>query len=290
MPHNLFMSQIYAFLTVLLWSSAYVFTKIALESFSFASLALLRCGVASLCLGAVLAVRKKPFPGLTSLPWFAVSGATGFALYILVFNMGSASLNPTTSCVIISTSPIITALLAQLFFKESLGPLRWIALALAFCGILVMTLWDGSFSVSDGTLWMLAAAFCISAYNVMQRLLAKRFEPLIITAYSFFAGTLLLAPFTSVAVEQLGAASASHLWLVIFLGACPSALAYVLWAKALSLAPTTGNVSNYMFMTPFLALLLEYGVTNSLPGFATFAGGGIIMASLGVFIWASRRT
>ena len=289
MPHNLFMSQIYAFLTVFLWSSAYVFTKIALESFSFASLALLRCGVASLCLGAVLAVRKKPFPGLTSLPWFAVSGATGFALYILVFNMGSVSLNPTTSCVIISTSPIITALLAQLFFKEDLGPLRWVALVLAFCGILVMTLWDGSFSISDGTVWMLAAAICISAYNIMQRLLAKRFEPLTITAYSFFAGTLLLAPFTPGAVEQLGSAPASHLWLVIFLGACPSALAYVLWTKALSIAPTTGNVSNYMFMTPFMALLLEYGVTDNLPGFATFAGGGIIMASLGIFIWASRR-
>ncbi|MFT4302786.1 MAG: DMT family transporter [Desulfovibrio sp.] len=289
MPRNLFMSQIYAFLTVFLWSSAYVFTKIALESFSFASLALLRCGVASLCLGAVLVVKKRPFPGMASLPWFVVSGVTGFALYILVFNMGSASLNPTTSCVIISTSPIITALLAQLFFKENLGPLRWIALALAFCGILVMTLWGGSFSISDGTVWMLAAAFCISAYNIMQRLLAKRIEPLTITAYSFFAGTLLLAPFMPDAVEQLGTAPASHLWLVIFLGACPSALAYVLWVKALSIAPTTGNVSNYMFMTPFLALLLEYGVTKNLPGFPTFAGGGIIMASLGIFIWASRR-
>lgn len=290
MRRNLFMSQVYALLTVLLWSSAYVFTKVALEFYSVSSLALLRCAVASLCLVGVLVVKKASFPGLAALPRFFASGAVGFALYILVFNKGAALLNPTTSCVIISTSPIVTALLAQFCFGEKLGPLRWLAIGLAFCGILVMTLWDGDFFVSEGILWMLAAALLISSYNILQRSLTKQFEPLLVTAYSFFAGTALLFPFLSGAMEQVQSAQTAQIWLVIFLGVCPSALAYLFWAKALALAPSTGSVSNYMFLTPFLALVLEYTVTGELPGIATFVGGGIIMASLIIFLWSSRKS
>lgn len=289
MQRNLFLSQLYAILTISLWSSAYVFTKVALQYYSFSSLALLRCAVASICLGVILVVQKKPFPGAASLSHFFLSGATGFALYILVFNIGSDALNPTTSCIIISTSPIITALLALICFREKLERLKWIAIGVAFCGILVMTLWDGDLFISKGIFWMLAAAILISIYNILQRSLSKSIEPLTITAYSFFAGTILLAPFLPEAVAEIHNASAYQIWLVVFLGAFPSAIAYLFWAKALSLTPSTSNVSNYMFLTPFLALLLDYIVTSNLPGIATFIGGGIIMASLIVFLWASRK-
>ncbi len=289
MRQHLLMSQFYAFLTVLLWSSAYVFTKVALESYSVSALALLRCLIASLCLGGALAAKRAAFPGLSSLPRFFVSGACGFGLYILVFNQGSITLNPTTSCVIISISPILTALLARIRFGERLGFLRWLAIGLAFGGILVMTLWEGDFYVSEGIAWMLAAALLISLYNIMQRSLTRGFEPLVVTAYSFFAGTLLLAPFSPEALEQISGATTPQIGLAVFLGAFPSAIAYLAWAKALSLAPNTGNVSNYMFLTPFLALLLEYLVTGQWPGAATFAGGGIIMFSLFVFLWAGRK-
>ncbi len=289
MRQRLLMSQIYAFLTVLLWSSAYVFTKVALAHYTVSALALLRCLIASLCLGGALAAKRAAFPGISSLPRFLVSGACGFGLYILIFNQGSMTLNPTTSCVIISISPILTALLARIRFGERLCFLRWLAIGLAFGGILVMTLWDGEFLISEGIAWMLAAALLISLYNIMQRSLTRQFEPLIVTAYSFFAGTLLLAPFLPEALEQISEARAGQVFLAVFLGAFPSAAAYLFWAKALSLAPSTGNVSNYMFLTPFLALLLEYLVTGGWPGAATFAGGGIIMLSLLVFLWAGRR-
>lgn len=38
-----------------------------------------------------------------------------------------------------------------------------------------------------------------------------------------------------------------------------------------------------MFLTPFLALLLDYGVTGGLPDGATVAGGGIVLAALALF-------
>lgn len=135
--------QAYAFATVVLWSTAYVFTKVALAFFTPGPLGLVRCTVASLAFIAVLCAtgRKRGgffVPAWRHLPLFAAAGLSGFTLYLLAFNEGSITLNPTTNCIVISTAPILTAALARLFFGERLPALRWFALALAFCGVVVM--------------------------------------------------------------------------------------------------------------------------------------------------------
>ncbi len=289
MNHPFLLSQAYAFVTVLLWSTAYVFTKVALQYFSASSLGLLRCGVAALCLLLALGPKRFSRPPLKQLPLFLLSGAAGFGLYILAFNIGSSLLNPTTSCVIISMSPIITALLARLAFGEKLNAGRWAATGLSFGGVLLMFLWDGAFTLSAGLLWMLGAAVLISIYNVLQRGLARRYNPLQITAYSFFFGSLMLLGFLPEASAELQAAPLRQVGLVVFLGIFPSAVAYVAWSKALAITAKTSSVTNYMFLTPFLALLLEYAVMGAWPGTATFAGGGVILLSLLLFSLAGRR-
>lgn len=273
-------SQAYAFTTVLLWSTAYVFTKIALEHFSAGSLGVLRCAVASLCLLLVVRLKKIPPPKAALLPLFIASGLAGFTLYILAFNLGSSTLNATTSCIIISTSPIMTAVLAGPVFQERLNLWGRAATVLAFGGILIMFLWEGEFFVSPGLAWMLGAALLISIYNLLQRGLSRHCGALQITACSFFCGTLLLLFFLPEAVDELRRASLSQVLLVCFLGGGPGAAAYVIWTKALALAPKTSGVTNYMFLTPFLALMLEYGVMGTVPGPETFAGGAVILAAL----------
>lgn len=287
---SLLLSQICAFLTVLFWSSAYVFTKTALEYYSFTALAVLRCFIASSCLAAVLALTQPQnmfrVP-LSAIPVLLASGAAGFAVYILVFNKGSALLNPTTGCIIISTSPIMTAIMARFCLQEKMGFLKWLAIALAFGGILIMSLWYGDFLISEGLGWMLGAALLISIYSLLQRRLTRRFSPLQVTTYSFWAATLLLMPFFTRTLAELRSAPLSHIALAFFLGVCPSAAAYLLWTKALALSPRTSAVSNHMFLTPFLTLVLEYIVNGTWPGPATFAGGTLIMASLLLFLYAS---
>lgn len=282
-------SQMYAFLTVVFWSSAYVFTKTALEFFSVSSLAVLRCLVASLSLAGVAAFGKMPPPPLSAIPRFLLTGAAGFAFYVLAFNKGSVLLNPTTSCVIISTAPIITALLAYFRFGEKVGAPGVLAMGAAFGGILVMMLWNGVMDFSEGIVWIFGAALLISIYNILQRDLARRYGALHVTTYSFVAGTILLLPFLPEAAVEWSNAPLGQQALVCFLGVCPSAAAYLLWSKAMAIAPRTGGVANYMFLTPFFALLLEYAVTGDVPGPETFVGGGVILASLAVFA-VSRRS
>ena len=282
-------SHFYAFATVLLWSSAYVFTKIALGHFSAAGLGLLRSAIAAAVLAAVMALKKSPLPRAADLPWFILSGATGLALYLLAFNKGSALLNPTTSCLVISTAPIITALIARRFFGEALTSAGWGAMLSAFAGVALLMLGEGSVTFSHGLFWMLLAAVLISLYNIIQRKLTTVHDSLIITAYSFLAATFLLAWSAPEAAEEWRAASAGYAAVVVFLGVFPSALAYLLWARALAIASGTSTVANYMYLTPFLALLLEYLVLAETPGAGTLIGGAVILASLAVFNLKGRR-
>lgn len=297
MKNSSLASQAFALATVALWSAAYVYTKVALEHFSPGALGLLRCGVASLAFALVFALGRQRTgnaasglcPKMQHAPLLALSGLCGFTFYMLAFNWGSTTLNPTTNCIVISTSPIITAVLARVFFGERLRPLRWVALALAFAGVVVMNGGGHGFMLAPGIAWVLLAALLISLYNVLQRKLARHYSAVQITAWSFFAGTFFLLFFLPDAATQLRSASFDALAVVVFLGVFPSAAAYLFWARALALAPRTSLVTNYMFLTPFLSLLLEYVVTGGLPEASTFAGGGVILASLLLFSLAGQR-
>lgn len=60
------------------------------------------------------------------------------------------------------------------------------------------------------------------------------------------------------------------------LGIFSSAIAYVAWAKAFAKAKQTSQVSNYMFITPFLTSLLGLLIAE-VPDQSTLVGGTIIL-------------
>ncbi len=275
--------------TVALWSSAYVFTKLALEHYTSSSLGLIRCAVATGVLAVILLGRKTPGPKAGDLPWLILSGAVGFAVYLLAFNRGSEILSPTTSCLIISTAPIISALLARICFRESLSRSGWLAMIIAFCGVMVMRLREGTLELSTGVWGLLMSALSISSYSLLQRKLALKYDPLTITGYSFAAATLLLAVFAPEAAVQLREAAAPQVVLALFLGIFPSALAYQLWSIALSRANRTSTVTNYMFLTPFLTGLLEFAVIRQAPEGRTVLGGLIIIGGLMLFAFKGEK-
>lgn len=278
-----YLSHCCALCAVVLWSSAYVFTKVALASFTPATLAFLRCAVAALALLCVAARRAKSSCRARDWPVFLLSGVLGFSLYLWLFNTGQAGLTAATSCVLISTAPLITAVMAAALLHERLRPSGWLALALAFAGVLILMLWDGTLSLNDGIFWSLGAAVCISGYNLLQRRHAGRCGTLTLTAWSFACAALTLSPFAPEAVRRFCLAPWTHCCAVVFLGLFPSALAYLLWAKALSLAKSAGTAAAYMFLTPLFSLLLGYAVLAEVPGPGTFAGGAVILAGLALF-------
>ena len=276
-------AQIYAFVTVLLWASAFVFTKIALTYYTAEAIGVLRYVIASLLFIAIGIFKKIGFPEKRDIPKFLIAGALGFTLYMITFNQASKSLTAATGSVVIASAPILTALSARIIFKEKIRLLGWIAIIVEFIGILVLTLWNGIISVNAGIVWMFGAAICISSYNLLQRSLLKKYSALQSTAYSVLAGTLFLLWYLPDATVQFGNAPLQQLLVMGFMGVFPSALAYMLWAKALTMAQKTSDVTNYMFVTPLLAALMGFLIMGEIPTLSTCVGGFMIFVGLLLF-------
>lgn len=283
------LSHFYAICTVFLWASAYVFTKVALNYFTAFSLGFLRYFVASIVLIIAASIKKTGLPDFNDIPKFILSGLLGFTLYMIAFNIGSKSLSSTTSSIIIATVPILTALFASVSLKEKLRALSWVAILIEFSGILVLTLWNGILSINIGVLWMFGAALLLSGYNITQRQYTKKYTAFQSTTYSIVAGSIFLSVFSPEAISQIIRAPLSQIFVVIYLGIFPSAIAYICWSKALSVAKKTSDVSNYMFVTPLLSLILGYIIIFEVPDTATYVGGAIILFGLLIFNYSRNN-
>lgn len=275
--------HIYAFIAVAFWSLAYVLTRMTLQYFSAFSIGFLRYFVASCALAIVAVSTKMPRPRAADLPLLALSGAFGFFLYMIAFNKGQATVSAATASVVVATSPPITALLARIVDGEALRRSQWAAIAVSFAGVAVLALMHGVFSVNAGLLWLLLAAFVLSVYNLLQRRLTKTYTALQATTHSIFLATLMFAVFLPGSIREAARAPAVQLFYVGLMGIFSSAAAYVAWTKAFALAPKASQVSNYMFVTPFLTSLLGFLIVREVPDAATLAGGSLILLGLLLF-------
>lgn len=275
--------HIYAIITIVFWSLAYVLTKLALQYFTPFSMGFLRYFIASCTLLIIaLFTRMKP-PHVKDLPYFILAGALGFFIYMITFNLGQKTVTASTASIVISTVPVLTALLSRFVDKEKLSLLQWLAIAIEFIGVAVLTLMHGFVSINIGLLWLFLAALALSLYNLLQRKLTKKYTALQASAYSIFFGTLLLAVFLPAAAREVFNVPVIQWVYLLILGVFSSAVAYVAWSRAFAKAKRTSQVSNYMFITPFLASLFGFLLAGELPESSTLIGGGIIL--LGVFIF-----
>lgn len=278
----------YAGITILFWSMAFILTRLILQYFSAFPLGFLRYAFASFALVVIVLTAKIAPPKNADLKWFLLSGFFGFFLYMITFNKGIATVTAATSSVIIATTPVITAMLASLFYKEKLSAIQWTATAVEFSGVALLSLMNSIFSLNSGLLWLLLAALSLGIYNLLQRKLTQTYSGLQAAAYSIFAGTIMLAVFLPGSVREIRVAPPIQLLYIAILGIFSSAIAYVTWAQALKKAERTSSVSNYMFITPFLTTLLGFVLTNEKPDSSTIAGSLVILTGVLIFNFGDR--
>jgi len=275
--------HIYAITTIIFWSSAFVFTRLALKYFSPFSLGFLRYFIASVSLLIFTIAVKIKVPNKSDIIWFILAGFFGFFFYILAFNIGSSTVSASTSSLIIATAPVITTLLARIIHKEKLTIIQYIAIIIEFTGVGVLTLMNGISSINTGFLWLIPASIALSIYNILQRKLTKTYSAIQASVFSIWFGTILLFVFLPNSITEIKNVPSIQIMYLLILGIFPSAFAYITWTYAFSKAKNTSSVTNYMFITPFLTTLLGIVMAKETPDSATISGGIIIM--IGMFIY-----
>ena len=273
----------YAMITIIFWAMAFVFTRLSLQYFNVYTLSFLRYLSASLTLVVIICFMKINKPSKEDFTTYLISGFIGFFIYVVLFTKGTGMVSSATGSIVIAMVPIFTAFLASFFYNEKLRTYQWIAIGIEFIGILVLTLMNDTLSINEGVVWLLMAALCLATYNLLQRKLTKKYSALEASTYSIFVGTLFLCIFLPSSITPTLHAPLNQIIYVLILGVFSSAIAYISWAKAISLAEKTTYVSNYMFVTPFLTTILGFIMMGEVPDKATIFGGIIILAGLFMF-------
>lgn len=273
-----------AFTAVFFWASAFVLTKVVLNDIDVKTLSVTRYFFAALILSFIAIKKKISFPKLSDLAIFFIAGFFGYSGYFVTFNIAMTMISPSTASVINALSPAITAIIAYFIFKEKIKAIAWIGLFISFIGIVILTMWDGVFSINIGILYMLLACLFISLSNICQRGLAgKKYTSLEVTIYSMIIGSIQLMLYSPKSLLNIFDMNVSTLLLILYMAFFSSIVAYLFWTRAFEIAKTTTEVTSFMFVTPVLATIMGILILGDLPKISTFVGGIIIIFGMFIF-------
>lgn len=277
-----------AALTIVFWSSAFAAIAYGLRAFSPAELSLLRFGVASLCLAVPVAFGAIRLPPLRDWPAVAALALIGMTVYQLSLGYAMTRIPAGAAAVIVALAPGVTSALAALRLGETLTARMGLGLAVAFAGVVLVTLGTGhELRFEPMALWVLVAVFATSIYFVWQKPLLARTDALGFTTASIFAATLGLLPFGLHLPEKIALASAPQIASAVYLGIVPTVLGYLCWNWALSRA-TASTVSSFLYVQPLLAGAMAWvWLGQTLSAFA-IAGGALAVGGVVLTIRGSR--
>lgn len=275
---------------VVLWASAFPAIKVALEGFAPTHLTLLRHLVASAAFVPFLAIfRRRMWPARADVASFVGLGVVGMAVYHLALNFGEVHVSAGATSLIIASAPALTALVAWGLEGDRLPPLGWLGSGVAFGGVALIVLGDGAVGrIHPAAGLVLVSALATAFFAVLQRPFLRRYRPLEVTAFVTWGGTLPLLGFAWGLPGAIAAAPASALVAVVHLGVVPSAIAYTLFAIALSRAPAP-LVTSFLYLVPVVALLLSWWWLGEVPSSLTVVGGAVVVLGLTLIQRSKRR-
>jgi drug/metabolite transporter (DMT)-like permease len=191
-------------LTTIFWSGAFITGKIAVGEFPPFTLTFFRFFFALPFIFIILYSKERSnfWPHGRQWPPLILLGFIGTFCYHALFFTSLKYTSAINSSIIGAMNPMLTALLAFLFFSERLTPWRVFGIFLSFSGVfLFITNGDlkliSHFQFNKGDLVMFTAVFCFAVYSLLSRRFMKQYllSPLMVTAYTFLICVIISVPF-----------------------------------------------------------------------------------------------
>jgi drug/metabolite transporter (DMT)-like permease len=270
-------------ISIICWSLAFIFIKIALNDLSFLNLTIMRFVVVGMVLGLISVTQSKKFHPLHKkdiIPVF-ILGFFGVIVYHLGLNYGEQYVSPGAASLIISTIPIFTVILAIMFLNEKITLRKFMGIVIALSGIMIISMWGdprGSIEIaySLGAIAVLVAALMGAFYTIAGKKLLRKYDPFSLTVYAMLLGSLGLLPFVNISLLNEILSLPLFTWsAIIFLGIFSTIVAYSLWYAVLKVK-NASEVSVYLYAIPVISTIISYFVFDD-PITPFFIVGGILI-------------
>lgn len=285
---------ILASFTVFIWGSTFAAISSSLHGgYSAGHLILFRFIIASIIFAIIACWPGVSFrlPKKEDLLKIAVLGWIGISLYHICVTFGQLTITAGTAGMLIGSAPIFTTIIAVIVLKERLGTIGWFGLGFGFVGILLIGIGTGDslFNISPGVFLVIIAAIATSIFFVYQKSLLLKYNPIELTAYFTWTGTIPFLVFAPGFLEDIGHATLEANLSAIYIGVFPTAVAYLTWAISLSLSKAS-SISSLLYAEPVIAIVVAWLWLGELPTILSVIGGFIAIGGvLIVHLYGRRR-
>lgn len=304
-------------MTVAIWGSTFVFTKLLLQSgLSPAQIFTLRFIIAYVLLLGYSMIIEFPAPlrggvrgGVTSFHWFCTSrkdellmvvlGLAGGSVYFLTENAAMLYTTATNTSLIVCSCPLFAMLLFALIYRysESISKIQALGSVIACIGMAVVVL-NGHFVLHLsplGDTLAFGACLCWAVYSLLMKPATERYSSLFITRKVFFYGLLTIVPYFILRPEEawiftpsiLQFFNLSILLNLLFLGVVASMICYVTWNWVIS---KLGAViaTNWVYFNPITTILFAWWLLHEQITVWFLLGTALILT--GMFLAEKPRT
>ncbi|MDH6427933.1 EamA family transporter [Paenibacillus odorifer] len=266
-----------ALLTILIWGTTFISTKILLKDFTPVEILFFRFLIGYFVL---LLIYSRPIR-TTSFKeelLFISAGLCGVTLYFLIENIALVYTLASNVGVIVSIAPFFTAVIAHFFLEEEKFHRQFfIGFLIALAGIILIGL-NGSYLLPlnpIGDLLALLAPVVWAIYSVLMRKISLlKVHTIGATRRVFFYGLLFMLPTLFLFDFQLGLSrfkEISNVAHLLFLGLGASALCFLTWNKAVGILGAV-KTSVYIYIVPVITVAASALVLNEKITWAILTG------------------
>jgi drug/metabolite transporter (DMT)-like permease len=209
----------------------------------------------------------------------SMSQFTSQSLLLIAFSM-----MPLASATAINfSSPLFATLASLAFLKERVGPARWVALALGFFGVLIVTN-PGADTFQIGALYALGNAILFGTVTAGVRGMTSTESTETLTIYQllllsiFYAATL---PFAFTMPTWPDAA-------LMGLNGITNLVGQYWWTRSLHLAPTSAVVP-FQYLSLVWAMILGFALWGDMPTVGLIVGSAVVVGSGLFLLWYEAR-
>ncbi|GLP97883.1 DMT family transporter [Paraferrimonas sedimenticola] len=210
-------------------------------------------------------------------------------LYFIFESQALLYTSATQAGMMTAMAPVLTAAVAFVFLGERLTRRNGLGFGLAAIGVIWLTLAGSEDQHAPnpllGNTLELLAMLCAAVYGVCLKLLSKRYSALTLTSLQAAVGSLFFVPLAAVS-EQTWVLDWSGIGAIVYLGACVTLGAYLLYNYAVSQIPLTQAVIYVNLIPVFTAIMAMLLLGERLNGYQWLAA---ILVMAGVFLGQDKK-
>lgn len=279
-------------LAALFWSGAFIAGKLAIREFPAIGLTFFRFLLALPFIFTLLYLRERDnlLPSKKQWPPLIILGLTGTFSYHVLFFSCLKYTTAINSSLIGSTNPMVTTLLAMIFFHEQVTLKRLIGILLSLAGVFAIVTnadWQTvtGLAFNKGDILMFGGVCMWAVYSVLSRGYMKNYSisPLMGTAYTFLVCTLVSLPLTlwHESIQYLPGTTLGGWLSILYMSLFASALGYLFQLYAIQRIGAA-RTAIFVNLVPVFTIIQSVLILGE--DFSLFKLAGAVVIISGVYL------